>query len=396
MRRHPNRPRPRRPVSPVSVSISLPADICLEVARLSERNAQVALCQVSKTVYFTVRFLLYQNVYVRGSAANALVESLDNNSDLPPMVESLLFADETAFVDIAQWERVIVQLKNLWFLGIAPLIPLLASWIPRLRFRLSCFESLTTVSGGWSDLLHQQSSLKHLAFGDSFHGPIPTSKELPILQSIIAPGPVITQFAQHLRFQHLRFDYNKYLASWNLIPSEALDFSVSPSRITTIRISAPDLLMLLTHGAQSVLSSLEHIVLEENRCWTDHLYTNTTLLTSTLGTVVARLDGSFSQLKSLVLLCASQRGLQVRTRRLLGRDDGDHFANILSAVCSAPALRTFRFFTASSKDSWEGWGTAEERKIRFEGVDYYESWRGGVEDYGDEYEYVLNEFWEDL
>ncbi|KAK7046258.1 hypothetical protein R3P38DRAFT_3175538 [Favolaschia claudopus] len=394
-------PRPRRAVSPAPVvspapiSISLNGDIYLEVARLSDRNDQISLCRVSKEVYLNSRFLLYQNIYVRGSAANALVDTLDKNTDLPPIVASLLFADEDAFVDIVQWERVIVQLKNLRFLGIAPLIPLRRSWIPRLCFRLSWFESLSTVSDEWLDLLRRQSSLEHLVFGDSFHGDIPTSNELPLLQTIYAPGPVIAQFAKHLRFRHIRFDYDRYLASWSLLPSEALDFSLSSSKITTIRISAPDLLKLITHGAQDVLSPLEHVVLEEDRSWTDHLYTNIPLLTTSLGKVVAMLDGSFPQLKSLVLVCASRRGPYVR-RRLLSSQDGNHFANSLSAVCSAPALRTFRFFTTTSKDSWVNWGTAEEAKVRFDGFSYYQTWRGGVEDYGDEYKYVLNEVYEDL
>ncbi|KAK6996475.1 hypothetical protein R3P38DRAFT_3222130 [Favolaschia claudopus] len=386
---------PRRSVSPAPVSISLHADIFLEVARLSDRKAQLSLCRVSKEVYLTTRFLLYQNVYVRGSAANALVDTLDKKADLPPIVESLLFADDDAFVDIAQWERVIVQLQNLQLLGISPLIPLHSSWIPRLRFRLSSFESLSTVSAVWLDLLRRQSSLKHLSFGDSFHGDIPTSNELPLMQTIYAPGPVIAKFAKHLRFQHVRFDYDRYLASWSLLPSEALDFSLSSSKITTIRISAADLHKLLTHGAQDVLSPLEHIVLEEDRSWTDHLYTNTPLLTTSLGTVVAMLDGSFPQLKSLVLVCASRRGPYVR-RRLLSSQDGNHFANTLSGVCSAPALCTFRFFTTTGKDSWVSWGTAEEAKVRFEAFSYYETWRGGVEDYGDEYKYVLNEDYEYL
>ncbi|KAK7007983.1 hypothetical protein R3P38DRAFT_3211634 [Favolaschia claudopus] len=306
-RRQARRPRPTVSFAPISisspapVSISLNADIWLEVARLSNRNDQLSLCRVSQQVYLTSRFLIYQNVYVRGSAANALVDTLDKKTVLAPIVERLLFADDDAFVDIAQWERVIVQLTNLRFLGIAPLIPLRSSWIPRLRFRLSSFESLSTVSEEWLKLLRRQSSLQHLVFGDSFHGDIPTSQELPLLQTIFAPGPVITQFAKHLRFQHVRFDYDRYLASWSLLPSEALDFSSSSSKITTIRISAPDLLKLLTHGAQGVLSPLEHVVLEEDRSWTDHLYTNTTLLTTLLGTVVAKLDSSFPQLKSLVL-----------------------------------------------------------------------------------------------
>ncbi|KAK7007814.1 hypothetical protein R3P38DRAFT_3211458 [Favolaschia claudopus] len=369
--------RPRGSVSPAPVSISLYADIFLEVARLSDRNAQLSLCRVSREVYLTSRFLIYQNISVRGRAANALVDTLDKKTDLPPIVESLLFADEDAFVDIAQWERVIVQLKNLRFLGIAPLIPLRSSWIPRLSFRLSSFESLATVSAEWLELLRQQSSLKLLSFADSFHGDIPTSNELPLMETIYAPGPLIAQFAQHLRFRHVRFDYDRYLASWSLLPSEALAFSSSSSKITTIRISASDLLKLITHGAQDVLSSLEHVVLEEDRSWTDHLYTNIPLLTTSLGTVVAQLDGSFPQLKSLVLVCASRRGP-------------------LSAVCSAPALRTFRFFTTTSKDSWVSWGTAEEAKVRFEAFSYYETWRGGLEDYGDEYKYVLNEDYEYL
>ncbi|KAK6996743.1 hypothetical protein R3P38DRAFT_2565344 [Favolaschia claudopus] len=339
--------RPRRSVSPAPVSTSLNPDICLEVARLSDRKAQLSLCRVSKEVYRTLRVLIYQNIYVRGSAANALVDTLDKKTDLPPIVESLLFADEDAFVDIAQWERVIVQLKNLQFLGIAPLIPLRSSWIPRLCFRLSSFESLSTVSAVWLDLLRRQPSLKHLSFADSFHGDIPTSNELPLLQSIYAPGPVIAQFAKHLRFRHVRFDYDRYLASWSLLPSEALDFSLSSSKITTIRISAPDLLKLLTHGAQDVLSSLEHVVLEEDRSWTDHLYTNIPLVSSTtsLGTVVAQLDGSFPQLKSLYI------GL----------------------YCTAPQLRTLNLFALDGYACWTHWRESAE-VLDYQDIDLDDHW----------------------
>jgi hypothetical protein len=154
-------------------------------------------------------------------------------------------------------------------------------------------------------------------------------------------------------------------------------FAATFSRIDTIRISAPDLLLLIS-AALKFVSMLAHIVIDEDLTWTDFtlsggpslvFYGNFFSLngadclslqsSNLLAKLATALDRSFIYLQTLLLVCSHQRTGRAH-RRLLHCRDAVCFSKVMSAHCLAPSLRTFHFYADDGFVAVTNWGRVEE------------------------------------
>jgi hypothetical protein len=183
-------------------------------------------------------------------------------------VKTICFEDADARVDIEQWDAIFPGMKNLTHLALHPSTFLMSpDVLPFIKCRLQYFHAFSSVEGVWLDFLHNMHTLEVFLLHGSLHGRVPGP--LPRLHAIKARAADLAKFAErHIALRHLWFDRSEALAESQLGPVELTLFAASFSRLDTIRISAPDLLLLIS-GAPKFVSMLVHIVLDEDLTWSD-------------------------------------------------------------------------------------------------------------------------------
>ncbi|KAF7358323.1 hypothetical protein MVEN_00881800 [Mycena venus] len=318
----------------------LPPSFWLEVAIYSELYERLALLRLTRAVNAALLHLLYRKVLVTESA-DVLVNTLVTKRFLLPLVISLCMEDPTARVDHEQWEAILPYMRNLETLVIAPsTIPMPFHIIPLIQFHLVSFHAITSIQGHWVDFLAACSDLEELALDGRFLGHVPSSMRMRRLSAIKAQPADIARFAErHTRLCDLWFFTLQPLAASHLLPEDIRRFSVSPSRVDSIRISAPDLLLLIA-GAPALVSTLRCIVLDEDLTWSDFtLNAGPSLATNALVQLATALDSSFLHLKSVFLGPQS------------------------STIAGPPASGPFIFFAMDGYVAVKHWGEIEEELV---------------------------------
>ncbi|KAJ7688527.1 hypothetical protein B0H14DRAFT_2653183 [Mycena olivaceomarginata] len=237
----------------------LPFSIYVEVALFCGVATHLSLLRLTKSLNVILRHLLYRNITVQGTSAKKLVHSLAKNPLLPLIVETLLFEDVSAHVDLEEWTHVLPQLVNLWCLGIAPNIPLPQQAIPHITFRLTCFQAVCSVAGAWCDFVASQSTLDEIYLDSFFWGGRACFKGHP--QNLVNFAAVHS-LVDIWVFTGVPLDTHVFA------PSDLAKLAASPSRLSTIRISALDFLAVL-EAAPALLTTLCHLVVDEDLSWSN-------------------------------------------------------------------------------------------------------------------------------
>ncbi|KAJ7806950.1 hypothetical protein B0H14DRAFT_3483729 [Mycena olivaceomarginata] len=309
--------------------------ICLEIAHFGPLADHLTLLQVSRGVNLALRHLLYRNIAVRQSAKR-LVSTLAHNPDLHPLVKSLYFMDESAGVDQEEWAYVFPGLRNLYFLGITPAIPLPFAILIRCRIRL--FESLGPVTRRWEAFIRSQPCIEELILNSSFVAHPPGPATLPLLRGVKGLPQDVAKIAErHSRVLDMWFTSKQALA-----PEDLSRLAVSASRLETIRISVLNLLLLLS-AAPSFVSTLQHVSLDEDETWRDFTLQKPEGLSTTLLAQVAAALSSLVKLERILLACS--RDATDRSFRLLSRADA----------------------AADGLMIWEDWGRPNEKIFQIGG-----------------------------
>jgi hypothetical protein len=183
-------------------------------------------------------------------------------------VKTLCFEDPDARVDIEQWDTIFPAMKNLTHLALAPSTFLMSpDVLPLIKCRLRYFHALSSVGGVWLDFLDNMVTLEVFLLHGSLRGRAPGP--LPRLYAIKGRAADLAKFAEwHITLCHLWVDKSEPLAQSHLGPVELTLFAATFSRLDTIRISAPDLLLLIS-AAPKFVSMLAHIVVDEDLTWSD-------------------------------------------------------------------------------------------------------------------------------
>ncbi|KAJ7795891.1 hypothetical protein B0H14DRAFT_3495358 [Mycena olivaceomarginata] len=295
----------------MSTTYTLSPAICLEIAHFGPLADRLTLLQVSRGVNLALRHLLYRNIAVRQSAKR-LVSTLAHNPDLHPLVKSLYFMDESAGVDQEEWAYVFPGLRNLYFLGITPAIPLPFAILIRCRIRL--FESLGPVTRRWEAFIRSQPCIEELILNSSFVAHPPGPATLPLLRGVKGlPQDVAKVAERQSRVLDMWFTSKQALA-----PEDLSRLAASASRLETIRISALNLLLLLS-AAPSFVSTLQHVSLDEDETWRDFTLQKPEGLSITPLARVAAALSSLVKLERILLACS--RDATDRSFCLLSRAD---------------------------------------------------------------------------
>ncbi|KAJ7858218.1 hypothetical protein B0H14DRAFT_2577838 [Mycena olivaceomarginata] len=274
-------------------------------------------------------------------------------------VETLLFEDVSAHVDLEEWTRVLPQLVNLWCLGIAPNIPLPQQAIPRITFRLTCFQAVCSVAGAWRDFVASQSTLDEIYLDSFFWGDVPSPQQLPHLRSFKGHPQNLVNFAAVHSLVDIWVFTGVPLDTHVFAPSNLAKLAASPSRLSTIRISALDFLAVLK-AAPALLTTLRHLVVDEDLSWSNFtLATGHDLSRSTFGRLAAALDGHFLHLKTVLLVCSPTYENR-EGRRPLYQSDAECFSTVFTSYCGARRLRAFRFYASDGCAFWYRWGQDTE------------------------------------
>ncbi|KAJ7789714.1 hypothetical protein B0H14DRAFT_3502711 [Mycena olivaceomarginata] len=330
-----------------STTYTLSPAICLEIAHFGPLADRLTLLQVSRGVNLALRHLLYRNIAVRQSTKR-LVSTLAHNPDLHPLVKSLYFMDESAGVDQEEWAYVFPGLRNLYFLGITPAIPLPFAILIRCRIRL--FESLGPVTRRWEAFIRSQPCIEELILNSSFVAHPPGPATLPLLRGVKGlPQDVAKVAERHSRVLDMWFTSKQALA-----PEDLSRLAVSASRLETIRISALNLLLLLS-AAPSFVSTLQHVSLDEDETWRDFTLQKPEGLSTTPLARVAAVLSSLVKLERILLACS--RDATDRSFRLLSRADA----------------------AADGLMIWEDWGRPNEKIFQIGGhVDELDAYHHSV------------------
>lgn len=205
-----------------------------------------------RTIRICIRWYVYWSISWANRAHNNILAQ----------VKSLYFMDESAGVDQEEWAYVFPGLRNLYFLGITPAIPLPFAILIRCRIRL--FESLGPVTRRWEAFIRSQPCIEELILNSSFVAHPPGPATLPLLRGVKGlPQDVAKVAERHSRVLDMWFTSKQALA-----PEDLSRLAVSASRLETIRISALNLLLLLS-AAPSFVSTLQHVSLDEDETWRD-------------------------------------------------------------------------------------------------------------------------------
>ncbi|KAJ6508207.1 hypothetical protein C8R45DRAFT_1089410 [Mycena sanguinolenta] len=341
--------------------VNLPLSVYLHIGLFSRRAERLFLLQLTRQLYFALRHLLYRNIEV-GAAAAKVVHSLACNVQLRPMVQSLQFSDPSASIPPRLWTLVFPTLENLEVLSIAYDIPLPGPALSYVTFRLTALECFSNVTHEWMDLIRSQPGLEELILRSSFTGDAPNPYQLPRLRRICAGPTEVSKFARLHDLQDVWFLHDTTIGSGrpSLSSSDLRNFSVSPSRLCTLRISTPDFLRLVD-VAPNVVSMLIHLALDEDMTWSDFLLKSNTggLVASTFGQAATALDRRFFYLRSIVLVC-SQSIENRHHRPLLVCKNAKCFATVLAGNCTAVKLEAFRFYASDGYAIWTDWGGERE------------------------------------
>ncbi|KAJ7440566.1 hypothetical protein FB451DRAFT_1443155 [Mycena latifolia] len=255
------------------------------------------LLRLSFSTYPRIRALLYQHISV-GDQAGALVRTLANESCLPPMVRTLTFRSSLcAYIADAEWALLLPAMVNLRRLVIANHVPLERRVLPSITFRLRSFISLGVVVGAWAEFLQLQPDLEEIAFHGDLFGPAPGPAHLPMLRSVTGRPEDVARF---VRYHQLDDVWVRSGSPWGYRTFKTIDirhFSLSPSRLLTLRIMAPQLLFLM-RGAPAGLATILHLTLDEDQGWCRFGPE------STIFKVVRELRDHTPALRSLTLVCS--------------------------------------------------------------------------------------------
>jgi hypothetical protein len=228
---------------------------------------------------------------VRGTNTRKLIHSLANNPSLPPLVRcfnyyfpsskfifvtnlshfkviSLIFADDATSVEVSEWTIVLPVLVNLWRLGITSRIPLPRDLMRSLPFRLTCFQATCAIGGAWKDFVASQPGLGKLYLDGDFCGAVSDSMVLPNLQSLKARPTDVARFVQTHPLCDAWFFTAAPLGKETLSAVDLTHFDNTEYCLTTLRISAPDFL-LLSAAAPEFVEVLHHLALDEDLTWSD-------------------------------------------------------------------------------------------------------------------------------
>ncbi|KAJ7801181.1 hypothetical protein B0H14DRAFT_2615600 [Mycena olivaceomarginata] len=298
---------------------SLPFSIYVEIALFCGVATRLSLLRLTKSLNVILRHLLYRNITVRGTSARKLVHTLANNPLLP----------------LITW--VLPELVNLWCLGIAPNIPLPQQVVPLITFHLTCFQAICSVAGVWCEFIASQSTLDELYLDSDFWGDVPSPQQLPHLRSFKGRPQDLVNFAEVHPLAHMWVFTGIPLDTHVFTPSDLLKLAASPSRLSTVRISALDFLTVL-EAAPVLLTSL-HLVVDEDLSWSNFtVESGDNLSRSTFGRLATALDGRFSHLRTVLLLTLSA-----------SRQSSPHIA--APGDCVA-----FCFYASDGYAFWYKWG----------------------------------------
>ncbi|KAJ6516536.1 hypothetical protein C8R47DRAFT_1205775 [Mycena vitilis] len=329
------------------------ADLCWQIAWFCPYDTLLELVRVSASTYHVTLPLLYNDITVSHRAAR-LVNSLATNSALPKLVKILeIMAPPDVRVDPVQWAAVLPAMCNLRWLTVCSSVSFPAHILPSITFRLITFGSFSTVVGDWVQLIASQPSIEELLFVSDFYAAPPSPRELPNLRVLRGRPADIARFSVQHPLEDLWFFRGPPFERRALKGRDLTLFAASPSRLRTIRISASQFLILL-EAAPKLLTSLQHIVLDEEETWTDFIaHPSSRMHGSSLETFAAAANHRFPNLESVLLASVQHHVDPGRSRRLLACADGPYFASIMRPLFTAPHLKTFRVLAIDGVATWK-------------------------------------------
>ncbi|KAJ7775937.1 hypothetical protein DFH07DRAFT_766879 [Mycena maculata] len=299
----------------------LPPEMYLEIALQSDLATLLCLTHLNKSFDGLIRPFIYRDIVV-SRRAKKLVRALGDNDALVPMIVSLVFdyTGRRVHLPESEWNRALLRMCNLKHLVISQGVPLARETVLRLPFRLTGFGARCTVVGAWAELVASQTTLEILFLEAGFVAP-----EMPILP-----------------------------------------------RLASLRAKPAELCLLLSE-APVVLSTVEHIAIDEEDDWWSFGYLPTAMPNRLWG-VGAGLDTRFPQLRTLMFVSemnpedignrciwgSQPWGLAPQRDSRLVADIGLMFARALRPLCTAPRLRTFHFCAFDGCLTLKKWGGIDE------------------------------------
>ncbi|KAJ6570825.1 hypothetical protein DFH09DRAFT_1079809 [Mycena vulgaris] len=310
------------------------------------------LIQLSYSVCSLICPVLYKDISV-GDAAGRLIRSLAHEPRLPPMVQYLEFSGSMcAYINNTEWEFVLPAMCNLRQLVIAHNVPLESRILPFITFKLRVFESHCRVYGPWAEFLATQSGLEQVVFHSDLFGPVPL---LPLLRSVQGCPEDVSRFSRRHSLEDAWFSLGHPWGRRTLSRSDLRWFNLSPSQLLTLRIMAPQLLLLM-YSTPAMLKTPRHLTLDEDLAW--YRFTPQTVLAR-----AARALAEYTPLlQSLTLIAFSgmgERGLHPS----LDVSQAPIFATALAPFCASAKLATFHFCGVDHCGTWRNWGREGEEVV---------------------------------
>ncbi|KAJ7670788.1 hypothetical protein DFH06DRAFT_1320710 [Mycena polygramma] len=262
---------------------TITADLCWQITWFCPYDTLLELVRVSASTYHVTLPLLYNDI-TASHRATRLVNSLATNSALPKLVKILeIMAPPDVRLDPVQWAAVLPAMCNLRWLTVCSSVSFPAHILPSITFRLITFGSFSTVVGDWVQLIASQPSIEELLFVSDFYAAPPSPRELPNLRVLRGRPADIARFSM----QH---------------PLEDLWFFRGPP---------------FERRRPKLLTSLQHIVLDEEETWTDFIaHPSSRMHGSSLETFAAAANHRFPNLESVLLASVQHHADPGRSRRL--------------------------------------------------------------------------------
>ncbi|KAJ7774081.1 hypothetical protein B0H16DRAFT_1713916 [Mycena metata] len=318
---------------------ALSPDICWEIAQYAT-HAHLELLLLSKTIHTVVIPLLYRSVDI-DHGAFGFVNSLANNSRLPPLVRTLSFGDH-ARVDTIQWASVLPAMNNLKLLCINHGIDFLLAILPQISFSLDIFGSRCSVVGNWATLIASQPTLGELQLNDDYYGAPPTVAQLPSLRAVKGRPADLARFARIHPLEDMWFFTGPPHARRSLKSADLALFASSSSWLCSVRLNACQLL-LFWKQAPKVVKEIQHIVFDEDPQWCHFKREGESL--AVVGGPLAAVNTSDRDPVYPPLL----------------RADGEFFMNSFKVICPKPHFETFRVYARDGCITWHHWGLSAEQ-----------------------------------
>ncbi|KAJ7750131.1 hypothetical protein DFH07DRAFT_961543 [Mycena maculata] len=350
----------------------LPSEMYWEIALQSDLVMLLCLTRLNKSFDGLIRPFIYRDIVV-SRRAKKLVRALGDNNALVPIIVSLVFdyTGRQVHLPESEWNRALLRMCNLKHLVISQGVPLVRETVSRPPFRLTGFGARCMVIGAWAELVASQTTLEILFLEAGFVAPqMPT---LPQLASLRAKPAEVARFMQSPTLVDVwLWSGSPNSGQAGLTSPEILHLGLSPSRLLTIRLGTGQLCLLLSE-APMVLSTVEHIVIDEDNDWWSFSYLLTTMPNRLQG-VGAGLDTRFPRLRTLMFV-SEMNPEDIGNRRIWGSqpwglapqrdsrliaDIGLVFARGLRPLCTAPRLRTFHFCAFDGCLTLKKWGGVDE------------------------------------